>query len=218
MPNTSAPFGFLEYYGGAGAAPTFSQSVRRIAPSNTNPIYWGDPVVPVTSSVTGYITNAAAQNATYNGTVACAGIFVGCKYLSVSQKRVVWSRYWPGSDANTLQDVEAYIIDNPNARFIVQATGSSFFNASATPSVISSLPIGRYVTCNLGAGNAATGTSGAYLDAVATAVTSPFIIVDYDFSPPGANGTDPSTNFPQVIVGFNNEVWRTNGAGPTGIS
>lgn len=39
MPNISAPFGFLEYYGGAGAAPTFSQSVRRIAPSNTNPIY-----------------------------------------------------------------------------------------------------------------------------------------------------------------------------------
>jgi hypothetical protein len=206
MANTFAPFGFLQYQGGAGGAPTFAQSVRRIAPTNTNAIYWGDPVVPVTSSATGYITNAAAQGATYSGSVVAAGIFVGCKYLSVSQKRVVWSRYWPGSDANTLQDVEAYVIDDPNARFLVQTSGSSFYNASATSSLITNLPIGKYVTCNLGTGNASTGTSGAYLDATATAVTSPFIIVDYVF------------NYPQVVVGFNNEAWRTNGAGPTGIS
>lgn len=213
MANTFAPFGFLQYQGGAGGAPSFAQSVRRIAPSNTTAIYWGDPVVPVTSSVNGYITAATGGSAT-----VLAGIFVGCKYLSVAQKRVVWSRYWPGSDANTLQDVEAYVIDDPNARFLVQTSGSDFYNASATSSVISSLPIGKYAAFSMGTGNASTGTSGAYLNAAATAATSPFVIVDYVFFPPGANGTDPSTNYPQVVVGFNNEAWRSNGAGPTGIS
>ena len=228
MANTFAPFGFLQYQGGAGGAPSFAQSVRRIAPTNTNPIYWGDPVIPVNPNSTpsaspssGYITVPGAGQFTgqqSSATIPLAGIFVGCKYLSVAQKRVVWSRYWPGSDANTLQDVEAYVIDDPNARFLVQTSGSNFYNASATSSVITNLPIGKYATCNMGTGNANTGTSGAYLDGTATAVYSPFIIVDYVFFPPGANGTDPSTNYPQVVVGFNNEAWRSNGAGPTGIS
>lgn len=213
MANTFAPFGFLQYQGGAGGAPTFAQSTRRIAPAYGTAIYCGDPVIPVTSSATGYI-----QRASTDGTTVLAGIFVGCKYLSVSQKRVVWSRYFPASDVNTAQDVEAYVVDDPNARFIVQASGAAFYNASATSSVITSLPIGQYATFNMGTGNAATGSSGAYLDAVSTAAGNPFIIVDYVFFPPGANGTDPSTNYPQVVVGFNNEAWRSNGAGPTGIS
>ena len=221
MANTFSPFGFLQYQGGAGGAPTFAQSVRRISPSYSTAIYYGDPVIPATSSATGYIVAAAAQGANSTSTVV-AGIFVGCKYLSISQKRIAWSRYWPGSDANTGYDVEAYVIDDPASRFQAQANGAAFFSTSATANwtggIISSLPIGQYVTFNMGTGNANTGTSGAYVNAAATTVTSPFVIVDYVFGPPGANGTDPSTNYPTVVVGFNNEVWRTNGAGPTGIS
>ena len=33
-----------------------------------------------------------------------------------------------------------------------------------------------------------------------------------------SNGGDPTTQYNKVIVGFNNEWLRTNGAGPTGIS
>lgn len=210
MANTNSPFGFLQYYGGAGGAPTFSQSARRIASSNTTKIFFGDPVMPVVGTANGYITQGAA------GTTTLAGIFVGCKYLSTSQKRTVWSRYWPGADATG--DVEAYVIDDPNARFIAQATGASFYNASATPTTIDSLPIGQYAQFTIGTGNTSTGQSAAYISSVGTTVTFPFIIVDYVFAPPGANGTDPSTNYPQIVVGFNNEIFRSNGAGPTGIS
>ena len=86
MANTFAPSGFLQYQGGAGGAPTFAQSVRRIASGNTTAIFTGDPVQPVTSTATGYITQATA-----GGSVQLAGIFVGCKYLSTSLNRVVWS-------------------------------------------------------------------------------------------------------------------------------
>jgi hypothetical protein len=65
-------------------------------------------------------------------------------------------------------------------------------------------------------GNTATGRSGAYISSVGTTVTFPFIVVDYATS--FGNGGDPTTQYCNLIVGFNNEVWRTNGAGPTGIS
>ena len=208
MANTFAPYGFLQYQGGAGGAPTFAQSTRKI-PYNGGAIFTGDPVMPVVGTANGYITQAAA------GTTVLAGIFVGCKYLSVSQKRTVWSAYWPGSDS--VYDVEAYVIDDPNARFVVQSSGSSFPITNAnTASTLASSVQGQYAQFTIGTGNTSTGRSGAYISSVATTVTFPFIVVDYATS--FGNGGDPTTQYCNLIVGFNNEVWRTNGAGPTGIS
>jgi len=209
MANTFAPYGFLQFQGGAGGAPTFAQSRRLIASANNTAIYTGDPVTPVagTGAATGYITSAA------NGTEPIAGIFMGCKYLSVSQKRVVWSSYWPGSDASG--DVDAYIIDDPNSRFVVQSSGSGFPITGTLTNQTSGVQ-GQYATFALGTGNTSTGRSGAYLSGVSTTITSPFIIVDYAVS--FGNGGDPTTQYCNMIVGFNNEVWRTNGAGPASIN
>ena len=207
MANTFAPYGFLQYQGGAGGAPTFAQSTRKIASGNTTAIYTGDPVMPVIGTANGYITQAAA------GTTVLAGIFVGCKYLSTSQKRTVWQAYWPGSD--TAYDVEAYVIDDPNARFVVQSSGSGFPITGTTSAQTSGVQ-GQYAQFTIGTGNTSTGRSGAYISSVATTVTFPFIVVDYATS--FGNGGDPTTQYCNLIVGFNNEVWRTNGAGPTGIS
>lgn len=206
MANTNTPFGFSEYYGGAGGAPTFAQSELRIASDDTTKIYSGDPVSPDGS--TGYITQAAP------GTDIITGIFVGCKYLSVSQKRTVWSRYWPGADASG--DVLAYVITDPNARFVVMGN-STTFNISGTLTDYGSSPVGQYAQFAIGTGNDNTGTSGAYLNSLGTTVTYPFIVVDLITSPPGANGADPTTAYNWVVVGFNNQIARTNGAGPTGI-
>ena len=207
MANTFAPYGFLQYQGGAGGAPTFAQSTRKIASGNSTAIFTGDPVMPVIGTATGYITQGAA------GTTVLAGIFVGCKYLSTSQKRTVWSAYWPGSDATN--DVEAYVIDDPNARFVVQSSGTGFPVTGTTTTQTSGVQ-GQYAQFTIGTGNTSTGRSGAYISSVGTTVTFPFIIVDYAVS--FSNGGDPTTQYCNLIVGFNNEVWRTNGAGPTGIS
>jgi len=206
MANTQAYYGFLQFQGGAGGAPTFAQSPRRIASTNSTAIYTGDPVMPVVSTANGYITQAAA------GTTALAGIFVGCKYLSTSQKRVVWSSYWPGSDATG--DVEAYVIDDPAARFIVQTSTSSFPMTGSVTTMTSGV-IGQNAQFTIGTGSTATGRSGAYLSAVGTTATYPFTIVDYAVS--FGNGGDPTTQYCNVVVQFNNEAWRSNGA-VTGIS
>jgi hypothetical protein len=195
MANTNAPFGFREYRG-MGSGPTYEQSVRLIKSDNTTAVYFGDPVSNLN---TGYITRATA------GTAQISGIFAGCKYLSTSQKRTVWSNYWPGSDASA--DVEAYIIDAPNAQFIVQAGGTAIGLAD----------MGLNIQFNLGTGNADTGISGAYVESPAVTATLPFRIIGFVESPPGANGTDITSAYNQIIVGFNNVTSRNNGAGPTGI-
>jgi len=207
MANTQAYFGFTQYQGGAGGAPTFAQSSRRIASSNSTAIYTGDPVMPVVGTANGYITQAAP------GTTTLAGIFVGCQYLSTSQKRTVWSSYWPGSDATG--DVIAYVIDDPASRFIVQ-TSTTAFPVTGTLTTQTSGVQGQYAQFSIGTGNTSTGRSGAYLSSVGTTVTFPFIIVDYQVG--FQNGGDPTTQYCNVIVGFNNEIFRSNGAGPTGIS
>ena len=210
MANIFAPFGFRQYRSGGGGAPTYVQSVRKIAANNNVPIFLGDPVMPVVGPASGYITGGVA------GATILAGIFAGCKYVSVSQKKTVWSDYWPGADA--IGDVEAYVIDDPSAQFLVQTSGAALFNPAWTPSVQGALPIGQYAQFGIGTGNLLNGISGAFINAVGTTVTFPFIILDYPTFPPGANGTDPSTQFPNVVVGFNNEMFRTNGAGPLGIA
>lgn len=199
MPNTSAPFGFRRM-AGKGSVPTFEQSVRRIASANATAIFFGDAVIPLT---TGYIGQATAS------TVRMEGVFAGCKYVSTSQKRTVWSNYWPGSDANG--DVEAYVIDDPNAQFVVQVTGAS---------PVAFANIGEYINLAVGTGSTATGVSGMSVDVatLGTTVTLPFQIKGLVQDPPGANGTDIAATFNHVIVGFNNASTRTNGAGPVGIA
>ena len=203
MANTNSPFGFRQYFGGSGGAPTFAQSTRLIASGNATAIYAGDPVMPVIGAATGYITQGSP------GTTTLAGIFVGCKYLSTSQKRVVWNSYWPGSDATG--DVEAYVVDDPNAQFVVQGN-STTFNITGSLTTVTSSVVGQYAQFAIGTGNTSTGQSGAYLNSVGTTVTFPFIVRGLIVAPPGANGADPTTAYNQVIVGFNNEWMRANGA------
>jgi hypothetical protein len=199
MANTAAPFGFRQYRG-TGSVPTYEQVPAKIASNNSTAIFYGDAVVPVTGTATGYIKQATAS------TVPLAGIFVGCKYVSVSQKRTVWSNYWPGSDANG--DVEAYIINDPNSQFVVQA-GASGIPASK---------VGQLAQLVVGSGNTATGISGMYLnDTVGTTATYPFRVVDVVTDPPGQNGTDATSAYNYVVVAFNNVLTRSNGA-VTGIS
>lgn len=202
MANTNTPFGFRQVKG-TGSVPTYELSTRKIASNNSTAIFFGDAVIPLT---TGYIGQATAS------TVRMEGIFYGCKYLSTSQKRVVWSNYWPGADATG--DVTAYICDDPNAQFIVQSS-----DASGT-SPIAFANIGEYINIAVGTGNTANGLSGMTVDqdTLGTTVTLPFRIVGLVEDPPGVNGTDITTEYNQVIVAFNNASTRTNGAGPTGIA
>lgn len=188
MANTFAPFGFAQYRG-TGSAPTYEQTGRLIA-LTAGAIYSGDPV---TTQTDGTIAQSVA------GTTQIAGVFVGCEYLSATTLRKTWSPYWPGSGsalANTT--VTGYIINDPNAQFQVQSGNAG--------TAVLQTDVGANVNFALGTGNALSGISGAYANqaTINTTATLPFRIMSLITNPPGANGTDATSNGNWIVVGFNN--------------
>jgi len=194
MANTSAPFGFSQYQG-TGSAPTYEQ-VATFCAYNTSAMYYGDPVFR--NGTTGGIYP------TTPGTGVLAGVFVGCKYLSVSQKRTVWSNFWGAADVASTNTVECYVVNDPNAKFLAQVAGSTSTGLAATD-------IGANVQFNYGTPSTASGISGAYIDISVTPTTTstlPFRVVSLVTDPPGANGTS-SGAYNYAVVAFNNVETKT---------
>jgi hypothetical protein len=192
--NVSGPFGFTQR-SGTGSAPTYEQVGYRnggIA-YNAAAIYFGDPVVPTSTSAGTLVQAAGAAGAS---TLTMAGIFYGCKYLSTAQKRVIWSNYWPGSDVvvGAQSSIEAYVCNDPNAQFLCQSDSTG----------VTQTDVGANFDFNIGTGNAANGLSGAYLlhTGVVTAAY-PFRLVALVLEPPGAPGT-ASGAYNYAVVAFNN--------------
>lgn len=192
-----------------------------------------------TTTITFIVDGAYASTLTFGAAYVytpVAGIFVGCRYLSTSQKKTVWGNYWPGSDANG--DVTAYAITDPNAQFLVQTANS---NTTATAVGLANVGqnIGFYLnsannstspTVGSGGGNTMTGFSGAYADQYSLSANSPqgyyanavlpFRVVSLLDYVPGAtsplvsiNGADPTTAYNKIVVGFNNAMPNRPGAG-----
>lgn len=193
MANTFAPFGFSQYSGN-GSAPTYEQNVGFCA-YNTAAMYFGDPV---------FQNSDGSIYPTTPGTGILAGVFVGCKYLSVSQKRTVWSNFWGAADVASSNTVEVYVVNDPNAKFLAQVGGSSSTGLAATD-------IGANVQFAYGTPNTMSGVSGAYIDITVTPTTTatlPFKVVGLVTSPPGANGT-ASGAYNYAVVAFNNVSTKT---------
>ncbi len=189
MANTNAPYGFRQYSGN-GSAPTYEQVPVQIAYNATN-IFFGDPVEP----------DANGQVVQGDGTTPAAGIagiFVGCQYLSVAQKRTVWSNYWPGSDVASSNYVTGYIVNDPNAKFVVQSDATGIVQGD----------VNLNVGYSIGTGNTANGISGASITGAATTATLPFRIVGLVSAPPGSAGTE-SGAYNWVIVAFNNVATKS---------
>jgi hypothetical protein len=199
MANTFAPFGLRHMGGIPGTAPNAENAEYQIAYNDTNKIYFGDPVKFLAS---GYVAAWTAGT----GVSQLAGTFVGCKYLSVSRKEVVWSPYWPGADA-TSGTVYAYVVPvsvGSPQKFLVQTADS---NTTAVAVTQAALFINADVA--MGTGSTTTGISGAYLDinTFAGTATLPFRIVGL-YQGVG-NGSDATTAYNWVVVQAN--ITQTTG-------
>lgn len=195
MANPNAPFGFADSHR-LGAAVNYQMSKRWISASNPTPIFTGDPIVQLS---TGYIAQAAP------GATQIGGIFIGCEYMSISQKKWIAVPWWPGNDAvvsGTGFDVHAKIIDDPLTVFRVQGNGQ-----------LTLAMIGMNGQFAIGTGNQVTGKSGATLDTVtnppAVTATFPFRIIDLVRDPPGAPGADITTPYNWAYVTFNNQDYKS---------
>jgi hypothetical protein len=199
MANTNAPYGFRQWSGN-GSAPTYEQ-IAVLLQYNASAVYYGDPV---TWQSDGTVARSASTGAT-PAALGIAGVFVGCKYLSVSQKRTVWSNYWPGSDVASGNYVEGYIINDPNAKFIAQSDSTGLAYPADQNATIGFV---------IGSGNTSNGLSGAYLDSTTlnTAtynVNAPFKVVEVYNAPAGYPGSYQNGQaYDWAVVMFNNVVTR----------
>lgn len=188
-PGVSAPWGFSVYQSNNGPV-NYATVELKVSSGYTTAIFYGDPVLPSSS---GYLIAVTSAPST-----ALAGIFLGCRYYSVSQKKWIWNNYWPGSDA--AGDVTAFICNDPTAQFLAQA-GSSNLGFST---------IGSNAQLDVGSGgNTTTGISGMYLSTTGTTSTYPFVVVAIPGSETPASQTvpDPTMAYNQVVVAFNFETF-----------
>ena len=117
-----------------------------IASGNSNAIYQGSPVIPLS---TGYIDIVGAAA---GGTVGLLGAFYGCEYVSSTTGETVFSNYWPGSGADSNHPVKAWIYDDPLQLYLVATDASWTSKATARAAV--------FANANFSSGTSGSTTSG----------------------------------------------------------
>ena len=192
MATTAAPYGLrpVKRADGMPYAGATSQYLIDPAGEATN-LFYGQ-VVPIGAD--GYIalstatgadgtTNAFPTGTTLTGSL---GVFVGCEYVN-SSGQLVQAQYYPSGTSNG-DAIKAYVVDDPNVLFQVQADGAmdqsdiganTFFAAAQSTST----------------GSTTTGNSTSAVDATTVTTTAAFRIVSA-VSPIG-------DAFPDLLVKFN---------------
>jgi len=174
MATTAAPYGLKPVKRADGMAYAGATSQYLIDPAGeaTN-LFYGQ-VVHIGAD--GYIalstatgadggTNAFPTGTTLTGSL---GVFVGCEYVN-DQGQPTFAQYYPSGTSNG-GAIRAYVVDDPNVLFQVQADGAmdqsdiganTFFAAAQSTST----------------GNTATGNSTSAVDATTKTTTAAFRIV-----------------------------------------
>ena len=115
MANLNAPFG-LRPVGKLGSnINNEGTSKYQIVSGETDVVMKGD-LVKLEAS--GYITKSGDGDA-----VAAIGVFNGCFYQDPTTQKPTWSNYYPGSITVTQGTIDAYVYDDPDTLFEIQADG-----------------------------------------------------------------------------------------------
>ena len=202
MANTNGAFG-LRPIGKVGQnANSTGATEYRIAAANTNAIYQGSPVVPLS---TGVIDIVAANDTT----VGLLGVFWGCEYVSSTTGEKIFSNYWPGSGADSNYPVKAFVYDDPMQTFVIAT--SNVVAAANTEAEVRAAIFANADMALATSGTAATGISTATLDlnTIATTNTLNLRIMGIQEDPENSDFT--AAGIP-VIVRLNNHFNSANGA------
>ena len=195
MANIDAPFG-LRPVGELGSSIQNSGTTKyRIADNQTGAIYKGDPVFVGDASkagaavtpAAGYIASAAAGN------ICCVGVFNGCFYIDPTTKKPTWSNYYPGAVNITQGTIDAFVYDDPNKLFEVQASGTLTY-ATVVNNNIDML--------TYAAGSTVNGQSKTELAASVTGsgATAQFVVIGLSEDPSNSDAASANSNW---VVRFN---------------
>jgi hypothetical protein len=208
--STSSPYGLrpLNLLGGQ----SYAGSTREYAipASYGTSIQYGDPVIITnTGSTRGTLarfntTTTAATITSTGGGFGFVGVFVGCTFTDPTYGTVFRQNYTSG---NAATDIMAYVVDDPDALFQVQADDTLGQTALGCNAALIQTVAGN---------SGANINSGVGLDAssIATTNTLPVRIVDFVNSTTSQIG-DAYTD---VIVRINTHFHRTGNTGSAGTA
>jgi len=193
MANKDAAFGLRPARMMGGAPFSGGQSRYRIASGYSGKIFQGDLVKQVTG---GGVERAAASS-----TVPVVGVFNGCQYTDPTTGETVFKNYYPGSIAAS--DIIAFVIDDPNVVFVVQAD-------AAFP--VADLFGNFDIVDNATTGDVKSGRSNMELDVTtgATTTTLPLKAIDISQDPDNDDVASANTN---VMVVIQNHIAGVKSAG-----
>ena len=179
-------------------------TLYEIAAGNSNAIYQGSPVIPLS---TGYIDIVGAAA---GGTVGLLGVFWGCEYVSSTTGETVFSNYWPGSGADTNHPVKAFVYDDPMQLYAIASNASLTSKATLRGHVFANANFATGTS-----GSTTTGISSASLavSTIATTNTLNLRIMGWQEDPENQDFT--AAGIP-VIVRLNNHLNSANGAAAGG--
>jgi hypothetical protein len=201
MSAVQAPYG-LKPVNEIGGLP-YAGSTRqiKIASGYASNLYYGQVVSINANGVIVLVTTNGDNSTPFPaGTI---GVFVGCTYTNPTTKQLTFAQYWP--TGTVASDAMAYIVDDYNTLFQVQANGAldqTALGANAFLAAVQSTSTGSLTTGN---SNTAISTS------VNTTSGFAFRIVDFVESTTSTVGdayTDVLVKFNPVAHSYNN---------PTGI-
>jgi len=194
MANQLEKFGLRPYRKLDGTPLVGAQNRYTIKAGYATAIYQGDLVIPVS---TGNIERHTAGNGT-----AVVGVFNGVFYNDPTTQKPTYKNYYPGGVTPTQGDITAFVVDDPDAVFLMDAD-QSFTRADLFK---------NYSVTNA-TGTTATGISQVQLDVSASGTTTTFAVQAIDISQDPDN-SDVTVSNANILVRINNHFFRSG----TGIA
>lgn len=198
MPNVNKAFGLRPLAKLGSNYNSDGDTQYKIASGTATAIFQGDTV---TFGVSGGVSTGFIVKHT-PGAANILGVFIGCNYTDPTSKKPVWRNYYPGGIA--ADDIVAFVVDDPNAQFLVQASG-----------VAGNAAIGQNADLvQTVAGNTTTGVSGLELNTGSLAAASALNVKVVGVTTDPSN-SDLTAAYADLIVIINEHLYR----GPTaGVS
>tara|TARA_S200002703_G_scaffold91952_1_gene79476 strand:- start:12 stop:656 length:645 start_codon:yes stop_codon:yes gene_type:complete len=175
-------------------------TLYEIAAGNSNAIYQGSPVIPLS---TGFIDIVGAAA---GGTVGLLGVFNGCEYVSSTTGEKIFSNFWPGSGADTNFPVRAFVYDDPMQMYAIASDASLTSEATLRGHVFANANFSSGTS-----GSTTTGKSSAALAVSTIATTNSLNLRIMGWQEDPENEDFTAAGIP-VIVRLNNHFNSANGA------
>ncbi len=189
MSNQLEKFGLRPYRKLDGTPLAGAQNRYTIAAGYATAIFQGDLVRPVTSG--------NVERHTAGTSYAVVGVFNGVFYNDPTTQKPTYKNHYPGSITPTQGDITAFVVDDPDAVFLMDAD-EAFTRADLFK---------NYSVSNA-TGVTQTGISSVQLDVSASGTAATFVVQAVDITQDPEN-LDTSVSNANILVRINNHFYRS---------